>query len=63
MVVVLLSKPNKLNPREHLKKIQATVHVSKQLGQKYVEEYIIFSAKTKLLPLKNKTFLLLPCTP
>jgi len=41
------------------KRIQATVQVSKQLGQKYVEEYIVFSAETKQLTLKKKTVLLL----
>lgn len=41
------------------KKIQATLQVSKQLGQRYVEEYIAFSAETKQLTLKKKTVLLL----
>lgn len=41
------------------KKIKATVQVSKQLGQKYLEEYINFSSETKQLILKKKTVLLL----
>jgi hypothetical protein len=41
------------------KKIQATVRVSKQLGQRYLEEYMTFSSETKQLTLKKKTVLLL----
>jgi hypothetical protein len=41
------------------KKIKATVQVSKQLGQRYIEEYMTFSSETKQLTLTKKTVLLL----
>ncbi|MEC4803019.1 MAG: hypothetical protein SAJ12_17555 [Jaaginema sp. PMC 1079.18] len=42
-----------------LKNIQATVQVSKQLGQKYTQEYLTFDSEIKQLTLKKKTVLLL----
>jgi len=41
------------------KKIQSTVQVSKQIGQKYLQEYISFSPETKQLTLKQRTVMLL----